>query len=206
MQRVRVLRFAELSVMPWKNGLGVTRELVSVGGGAEGEFGWRLSMADIGVDAPFSMYAGIERHLAVVAGGPLELVVEGTARRIEIGGVETFAGDATVSARPLEQPVTDLNLMVDTTKWSGSLAAVSAFMTVRAAASVAVLALRDAVTVRLTDADGSRQDFALDALDCLLADGAVALSVESAAEATLTRSVAMLVEVDPRISDGVMSR
>jgi environmental stress-induced protein Ves len=194
----RVIRFADQPVTLWKNGLGVTRELVSVGVRADGSFGWRLSMAEIAVDAPFSSFPGIERELAVVAGGPLELVVAGTPQRLEIGGaVAIFAGDTAVSARPLGATVTDLNLMFDPAAWMGSLKAMSAAAVAISAEIAAIVSLDDGLTVRLTDGADSTQEFALDALDCLLARGPVTLSVESAADVPVRRAIAMLVTLQP---------
>jgi len=193
----RVIRFADYPVTAWKNGRGVTREVISVGTRPDGTFGWRLSMADIVVDAPFSRFAGIERHLAVLAGGPLEIVVEGTPRRIEVGGaITTFAGDAVVSARPIEATVTDLNLMIDVTDWSGSLEVVSS--TAHSSSVTALVAIRDGLRVRSTGPAGWTQDFELGALDCVLADGAAEFALESSTGGAATDPVAVLVMVERR--------
>jgi environmental stress-induced protein Ves len=126
----RVIRYRDYPVTPWKNGLGVTRDVVAPTPGIDGrEFGWRLSMAEIGQDSPFSSYPGIERQLAVVAGGELELVIEGAKHRLRTGDpAVTFSGDARVSGRPIGDPVTDLNLMLDRDAFAGSLEPVGAGM------------------------------------------------------------------------------
>ena len=195
----RVIRFADYPVTRWKNGRGETRELAIGGVRADGSFGWRLSMADISVDAPFSAYPGIERHLAVVAGGPLELVVAGEAHRIEVGGAAaTFAGDAVVSARPIDGTVTDLNLMVDGVEWMGSLEAASSATVLPPSPTAVLVSIHDGLTIALTDVDGEVIECELDALDCVLAQGAASITIENARGRTLAETVAMLVRVRPR--------
>jgi environmental stress-induced protein Ves len=196
---VELIRFVDYPVVPWRNGRGVTREVATVDAREDGTFGWRLSMAEISGDAPFSVFAGIERHLVVVAGGPLEIVIAGEARRIEIGGaIATFAGNDVVSARPLGGTVTDLNLMVDPSKWVGSLEMVLSRSIVRTSSSTAVVALDNGLRVRATDPSGSSQDFQLEALDCLLVNGPAALAIESGAGRSATDPVAVLVMIEPR--------
>ena len=53
---VRHLRFADYRVTPWKNGAGVTREIAAAAAsvGSETPPDWRISMATITEDAPFS--------------------------------------------------------------------------------------------------------------------------------------------------------
>jgi environmental stress-induced protein Ves len=195
----RVIRFADYPVNRWKNGRGETRELATGGVRPDGTFGWRLSMADISVDAPFSDYPGIERHLGVVAGGPLELVVAGEAHRIEVGGTAvTFAGDAVVSARPIDGTVTDLNLMVDDLEWLGSLEAVSSATVLPPSPMAMLVSIQDGLTIALTDVAGVVNEFELDALDCVLAQGAASITIENARGRTYAETVAMLVRVRQR--------
>ena len=50
--------------MPWKNGGGETAEIaVSPPGAALDDFDWRLSMARVETDGPFSAFPGIDRTL-----------------------------------------------------------------------------------------------------------------------------------------------
>ena len=123
-----VMRFADLPIVPWKNGLGTTREILAepAGPGRDG-FAWRLSMASIAADAPFSRYPGIRRHLAVVAGGAVELVVDERTHPLGVGDAAvTFDGGSDASARSLGEPAIDLNLMLDPTAFEGSLEPVAA--------------------------------------------------------------------------------
>ncbi len=120
---VRELRREDYPVTPWKNGLGITREVLRHPVGTTGEtFDWRLSMAEVTADAPFSPFPGIERHLVVVAGGGLRLVIDGRRRTMGVGSdAVVFSGGAVVTARPVDEVVTDLNLMLREGAATGSL-------------------------------------------------------------------------------------
>ena len=113
---------------PWKNGGGVTRTL-SVDA-AQQPPRWRVSVADIDRDGPYSRFPGYDRVSVVLTGGGVELVAEGAdvadvaevadvadvadAGRITLApGVATaFAGDAGFQSRLLNGPVRVLNLFV----------------------------------------------------------------------------------------------
>lgn len=104
---------------PWKNGGGVTRTL-SVDA-AQQPPRWRVSVADIDRDGPYSRFPGYDRVSVVLTGGGVELVAEGAdvadvadAERITLApGVATaFAGDAGFQSRLLNGPVRVLNLFV----------------------------------------------------------------------------------------------
>ncbi|MCD0500086.1 HutD family protein [Achromobacter sp. MY14] len=98
---------------PWKNGGGVTRTL-SVDA-AQQPPRWRVSVADIDRDGPYSRYPGYDRVSVVLSGGGVELVEDvADAERITLApGVATaFAGDAAFQSRLLNGPVRVLNLFV----------------------------------------------------------------------------------------------
>src|SRR3954453_19828990 len=76
------LRMSDYRVMPWKNGGGSTTELAifpndsTVSGD---RFLWRVSIADVIVDGPFSRFAGYDRHIMMIEGSGMFLDVEGGA-------------------------------------------------------------------------------------------------------------------------------
>lgn len=75
---VRILRAADLTPTPWKNGGGLTREIATGPEGAgAGAFDWRVSLADVTADGPFSAFPGVDRILTVVEGAGMDLVVGG---------------------------------------------------------------------------------------------------------------------------------
>lgn len=109
----RLIRHADLAAVPWKNGLGITRE-IGVVPDAVGGFRFRLSRAQIDDAAPFSAYPGVRRWLTLARGGALELRFgDGTLRMLERSGDGcAFPGEAAVEGVPLDGPTEDVNLMV----------------------------------------------------------------------------------------------
>ena len=61
--------------MPWKNGGGSTTEIAIAPAGASvsSGFDWRVSMADVVSDGPFSAFNGYDRQLALLSGGGMVL-------------------------------------------------------------------------------------------------------------------------------------
>lgn len=109
---MQVLRAATYKRMPWKNGGGETTEIaVSPSGADFTAMDWRLSMATVAADGPFSSFPGIDRTLSVLAGA-LRLEIDGTpVDLMEMSPPHAFAGDAAVNGIVLRGPVTDLNVM-----------------------------------------------------------------------------------------------
>lgn len=108
-----LLRAADRVATPWKNGGGVTREVAAWPHGAGfDDFHWRVSMAEVRSDGPFSAFPGVDRILAVLE-GRLALAVTATGEfDLSPGGPPAaFPGDAAATARVLQGPVLDLNLM-----------------------------------------------------------------------------------------------
>lgn len=116
---MRVLRAADRIATPWKNGGGVTREVAAFPPGAGmDDFGWRISLADVAADGPFSAFPGVDRVLTVIAGAGLVLDVEGQVVTLDAAAPPlAFAGEAKVAARLTGGPIRDLNLMVRRGGW-----------------------------------------------------------------------------------------
>ena len=103
-----IVRAADVRPEPWANGGGTTRELARADDGS-----WRISLADIGSDGPFSVFAGRHRVLTVVDGPVLDLDVDGEPHVVEPQRPFAFSGDAAVVASVPEGPVQALNVVVD---------------------------------------------------------------------------------------------
>lgn len=109
---------AEQRVVPWRNGGGSTREVAIEPAGATvaSGFRWRISVASVAADGPFSAFPGVDRCLwllrgagmALDVGGPLpaRLVLDRPGQRYD------FAGETPITARLLAGPTEDLNVMV----------------------------------------------------------------------------------------------
>jgi uncharacterized protein len=110
---LKVLRAAQRPAVPWKNGGGITREVaIWPTGATPGEFDWRVSIAEIAVAGPFSVFAGIDRRMSVLK-GRLSLKIQAQPAVIlsPDSAVIAFPGEAPVFATPLGATVTDLNVM-----------------------------------------------------------------------------------------------
>ncbi len=111
---VRVLRAAHHRAMPWKNGGGTTWEVaVSPPGAGLDDFDWRVSLARVEADGPFSAFPGVDRGFAVLEGEGVALAVGGAAEAAIRPGDPPFgfSADLPTVARLLGGPVTDLNAM-----------------------------------------------------------------------------------------------
>ena len=111
---MKILRAAAHKRMPWKNGGGVTTEItVHPEGASLGSFDWRLSMATVSADGPFSLFAGIDRTLSVLEGEGILLSVDGLAdaRLTRATAPFAFPADRQASARLIGGPILDFNVM-----------------------------------------------------------------------------------------------
>ena len=111
---MRILRSADYHRMPWKNGGGETREIaVWPIGAALAELEWRVSLATVAADGPFSIFADVTRTLCVIQGAGIELQVEDEPARVLQTRSEpcTFDGAAPAHAVLIDGPIVDLNVM-----------------------------------------------------------------------------------------------
>jgi len=97
--------------VPWKNGLGVQYE-ITCDGSLPDDWTWRLSIADITQNVPFSSFPGVTREFCVADGNGVVLNVNGVDHRCEPGSITTFRGDDVVFATLINGPMRALNLMV----------------------------------------------------------------------------------------------
>lgn len=107
---MRVQRFGEHRVMPWANGKGTSYEIASDRDG-EDRWSWRVAIAPVVLDGPFSALPGIDRELVVIEGNGMVLEVNGTSVECLPGQVVRFSGDSKTIARLIDGPVVDLGLM-----------------------------------------------------------------------------------------------
>jgi environmental stress-induced protein Ves len=104
---------ATRAAQPWKNGAGTTREVTAFPprSGME-SFDWRVSIAEISEDGPFSIFPGIDRTLIVLSGEGIALEVAGRSSRLRPGEAPySFPGDQPAGCALLGGPVMDLNVM-----------------------------------------------------------------------------------------------
>jgi environmental stress-induced protein Ves len=98
----------------WRNGLGWTREIhAHATAGSPDDWAWRLSIAEIEQDAPFSAFPGIDRELVLLSGNGLRLRFDdGEIRELHPPHDKLrFAGERAVTGELLDGPTQDFNLM-----------------------------------------------------------------------------------------------
>jgi environmental stress-induced protein Ves len=111
---VKIVRASECRTTAWKNGGGSTMEIaVAPAGASLDDFDWRVSMARVASDGPFSEFAGIDRTLAILKGDGLTLTIGDAAPVVLDQNSEPihFPGDTPTSARLLAGEIIDLNVM-----------------------------------------------------------------------------------------------
>lgn len=113
---MRLLRAADYRAMAWRNGGGTTFEVAIGPEGAAfepGAFAWRLSLALVEQDGPFSALPGYDRVLTLVAGAGI-LLDGGEEGRLEVlppFGQARFPGERAVTGLLRAGPIRDFNLM-----------------------------------------------------------------------------------------------
>ncbi len=106
---------ADVAPSAWKNGGGTTRELLAWPGPADWVF--RLSVAEVRADGPFSSFAGVERWFAVLSGAGVRLRL-GAAAPHEVQALTPasapfcFDGALPVDCTLIDGATQDFNLMV----------------------------------------------------------------------------------------------
>ncbi len=119
---LKILRQAAHRAMAWKNGGGITYEVAvhPDNGASLDSFEWRLSMARVESDGPFSIFPGIDRSLAIMEGNGVNLAIENrpSVPVTLTSDPASFPGDVPVTAFLLNGTVLDLNIMTRRSAWS----------------------------------------------------------------------------------------
>lgn len=159
--------------MAWRNGLGRTAEIARHPASGDA-FDWRLSIATIGADGPFSAFPGCDRTLVPIEGGGLALdFVDGTTLSGGLFEPIRFAGDQPCHGRLLGAVRTrDLNAITRRDAASHDVAVVGAPGRVENGADILfVVALSGSISVScgarswdLAPGDALRVDGGRDAL------------------------------------------
>jgi environmental stress-induced protein Ves len=123
MTRQRLLSPADYRRMAWKNGGGRTTEILShPSGAALDEFAWRVSVADIAKDGPFSKFAGVDRTIVMIGGSGMRLEGSGHAALLATPFEPyAFSGDDAIDCTLVAGAVRDFNLMLRRGRASGDV-------------------------------------------------------------------------------------
>jgi environmental stress-induced protein Ves len=170
----RILRSGDYQKMPWKNGGGTTTEIFK-STGADGQVHWRLSIADVAGDGPFSEFPDIDRWIMMVEGKGMELTISGLGtKRIEKPFEPlAFSGDAKTDCKLLDGPIRDFNLMVARNHAQGNLQVVTL------SAGETRTFERDVAALHVLDGCVERAGEVLAVGDTLIAEGAAIATVSA---------------------------
>ena len=109
---IQHLAKSDYRVMPWANGLGQTVEMIRHED-SDGKLLFRISMATVTEDGPFSLFPDIERNLTVLSGDGFDLVEDDSGVQYHAGLLTpvAFAGDVAVTAKNVTATCHDFNVM-----------------------------------------------------------------------------------------------
>lgn len=110
---MRVLRPADYIRTRWKNGGGETRQIaICPPAASAADFDWRVSMATVASNGPFSRFTDIDRTISILNGAGIELHVGSAPVHLTPSSAPfEFSGDDDAHARLLDDAVTDFNVM-----------------------------------------------------------------------------------------------
>lgn len=112
MTTIHVIELAKATPQPWRNGGGVTRELLAWPVGSGGDWLVRVSVADIDRDGPFSPFPGVQRCFTVLEGAGVVLGFAGADTQLTPDSPPlAFDGADAPGCRLLGGSTRDLNLM-----------------------------------------------------------------------------------------------
>lgn len=152
----QILSLADVAPSPWKNGGGVTRELAAWPSAQD--WVWRMSVAEVATDGPFSRFDGVQRWFAVLGGAGLRLAV-GPAAKAQTHNLTPhsaplcFAGEEPVHCTLIAGATQDFNLMLRRGAASGRMLRLDGTFseTARAEEMVAVYAVDKGASVSVDD-------------------------------------------------------
>ena len=109
--------------MPWANGRGTSYE-IACDRNSNDAWTWRLAMAPVHEDGPFSRIDCVNRSLVVVEGAGMALSVDRKKLQCAPLQVVQFRGEAVTEATLVDGPITDINLMIRRNDAAGSMSIV----------------------------------------------------------------------------------
>ena len=120
---VRLLTPTDFRSMPWKNGAGRTTEIaVHPAGAGLDAFAWRVSIANVECDGPFSAFPGIDRTIVLLDGAGMRL--QDSEREIDLTTryePQHFRGDDSIDCKLVSGPCRDFNAMFRRGRARGSV-------------------------------------------------------------------------------------
>ena len=107
----------DYTTMPWRNGGGVTHEIFT----DTTPYTWRLSMAEVAQNGPFSPFPGLFRILTVIEGAGIALETPHETLTALPRQPVAFSGEMPVQGSLLNGAVRDLNLIYNPQFWQAEV-------------------------------------------------------------------------------------
>lgn len=107
----------QFKTIPWKNGLGNTRESAISPGGTLQDFDWRLSIASVVEDGVFSDFSGYDRQLVLLKGNGIKLIHHNDDTNQQVDelkmplSIAVFDGSSRTVGTLINGPIEDFNVM-----------------------------------------------------------------------------------------------
>lgn len=106
---MNLVSLAQVPETKWKNGEGTSQELLRFEDNGELEF--RISIAKVHKDSPFSHYPGLFRDLIILKGEGVDLLYENNIKTlIPLSEVFNFSGEEKIFCHLIDGPVLDFNV------------------------------------------------------------------------------------------------
>ncbi|MDH6484587.1 HutD family protein [Streptomyces sp. SAI-127] len=180
------LRWNEYRSVPWKNGGGMTRQVASgtlqapmASAEITDGFDWRVSVADVDAEGPFSTFPGIDRVITLVEGEGMVLTVDGTPHPVGPLSPFAFSGDAATDCRLEAGAVRNVNVMTRRSRATATVRIVTvavareAEMACAAGETLLVMAVTEGTAIGGPDG----RETTLGRLDCVRHEGPAALTL-----------------------------
>jgi environmental stress-induced protein Ves len=116
---MRIIPASSYKRTTWKNGGGTTYEIardLDVE-----DFGWRISIAEVNSDGPFSLFTGYQRCLTVTSGSGM--VLRGLSNSIDakLHQPVWFSGSETITGCLVDGPCLDFNVIFDPKRFNAEV-------------------------------------------------------------------------------------
>lgn len=143
-----IVQLSKVAPSPWRNGGGVTRELLAWPDSAD--WVWRMSVAEVTASGPFSRFDGVRRWFAVLSGAGVRLTIDGHSHELTDSSAPLcFDGASAVHCQLLDGATQDFNLMLRSDRAAARMERVSGQLNLDTSVSfvVAVYAMEVGATV-----------------------------------------------------------
>ena len=105
----------DYKLIPWRNGKGVTTELLRKDIPGSDKFLWRISSAPVTEDGEFSDFSGYDRIIVLLDGNGFKLSYSNGKTDVlkDLFDYASFSGDLRTYARLIDGPIRDFNIMTN---------------------------------------------------------------------------------------------